>query len=120
MDQKILELAIETLQKRKADIEAEIEALRGQIKGATPAPALKTTSVSLGRHRVRTPAERRAQAERMKAYWAAKKGSKPATKAPSAKAGFVKSAKSAAARKAQSEKMKAIWAKRRAESKKGK
>ena len=65
MTDRLIELAIETLESRKAAIDAEIAQLRGQVKSA-------------GRKRgsargPRTAASRKAQSKRMKEYWAKKR-----------------------------------------------
>ena len=73
---RILELALETLEKQKTQVEAEIEALRGEMRGggkATSTRKAEHTARPSGRRRARTPAERKAQSKRMKAYWATKK-----------------------------------------------
>lgn len=120
MDNKrILELAIETLEKHKAAIEAEIEELRGEMKGeitGETAKKVKATSPTASRYRPKTPAERKAQSDRMKAYWAAKK-SQPAIAAAKkpTPAGPKRAPKSAATSKAISDGMRAYWARRKAE-----
>jgi hypothetical protein len=73
---RILELALEALAKRKNQVEAEIEALHAEMRGSvgdTSTRKTRTTASPSGRRRARTPAERKAQSKRMKAYWAAKK-----------------------------------------------
>ena len=73
---RILELALETLEKRRTQVEADVEALRAEMRGggkATLKRKAETTASPSGRRRTRTPAERKAQSKRMKAYWAAKK-----------------------------------------------
>jgi hypothetical protein len=113
MDKRILELALETLEKRKAAIDAEIQLIQTQLKGGTKH---KTVAPAAGKRKARTAAQRKAQSERMKQIWAAKRAAKKAV-LPKPKTG----PKSAAARKAQSERMKAYWAKRKAaKSKRGK
>jgi hypothetical protein len=115
MDKRILELAVEALQERKAKVEAEIESIQAQLGGAIGKPKIAIPRVA--KRRKRTAAQRKAQSERMKAYWAARKN-KAAKSAPARKPTSVKSKrgpKSAAARKAQSERMKAYWAKKRRE-----
>ena len=100
----VLELAIESLERRKAEIDAEIAELQAQIKGGAPAAG-----------RSMTAAQRAAQSRRMKAIWKQRKAraAKPVKKAASGKQPW-----SAAARKAVSERMKAVWAKRKAAAKK--
>lgn len=70
MDQKIIELAIEALQSRKAVIEAEVEALHAQLKGGVKAKAERPAMRRRGK---KSAAQRRAQSERMKLYWEKKK-----------------------------------------------
>jgi hypothetical protein len=73
---RILELALETLEKRRTQVEAEVKALRAEMRGsvrATSTRKAESTESLSGRRRARTPAERKAQSKRMKAYWAAKK-----------------------------------------------
>jgi hypothetical protein len=106
MDARIIELAIEALQRRKSGVEAEIEMVEGELRGRTAKPAAPVA----GKRRPKTAAQRKAQAERMRAYWAARKARKTAPAKP--KMG----PQSAAARKAQSERMKAYWAKRKAKA----
>jgi hypothetical protein len=73
---RILELALQVLEKQKIQVEAEIEALRAEMRGSGRATSTRKTAHAAspsGRRRTRTPAERKAQSKRMKAYWAAKK-----------------------------------------------
>ncbi len=73
---RILELALETLEKQKTQVETEIEALRAEMRGSVRATSTRKAAPIAspsGRRRTRTPAERKAQSERMTAYWAAKK-----------------------------------------------
>jgi hypothetical protein len=74
MTDRLIELAIETLESRKAAIDAEIAQLRSQLK----APTGKRGSA----RGPRTAASRKAQSERMKDYWAKKRAeaAKAATK----------------------------------------
>lgn len=115
MDKRILELAVEALQERKAKVEAEIESIQAELGGGIRKPKIAVPRVA--KRRRRTVAQRKAQSERMKAYWAARK-SREAKTEPARKLTSVKprrGPKSAAARKAQSERMKAYWAKKRKE-----
>jgi uncharacterized protein (UPF0335 family) len=111
---RIFELAVETLEKQKAGIDAEIETIRAELKASGSRTARKAGSavVSIGRRRSRKPAERKSQSQRMKRYWAAK--------ASAAKKSFPASvkrrAKSAAEKRALSLKMKQVWEKRRVEA----
>ena len=94
MDKRILELALETLVARRTAIEAEIADIRAELEGRAPSvgPSSKVASVTR-RRRPRTTAERKAQSERMKAYWAnrraqaAKKAAAGATAANRSRAG---------------------------------
>jgi hypothetical protein len=115
MDTKIVELAIEALEARKKNVEAEIQTLSQLLKSGSPLPAIKKPEVIViaPKRRIRSAAEKAAQSKRMKAYWASKR---KATAAPAAAAAKPKNNKKAAARKALSEKMKQIWAKRKAEA----
>jgi hypothetical protein len=115
MDKRIFELAVEALRERKAQVEAEIELIRAELGGRISHVTIAVPGTA--RRRRRTAAQRKAQSERMKAYWAARKGRAAKTgrarKLTAAKP--KRRPRSAAARKAQSEKMKAYWAKRRRE-----
>ena len=115
MDTRIVELAIEALEARKKNVEAEIQNLSQLLKSGAPVPAMKQAKIiSIApRRRTRSVAEKAAQSQRMKAYWASKrKAAAPAPAAAKPKANN----KKAAARKALSEKMKQVWAKRKAEA----
>jgi hypothetical protein len=122
MDQnRILELALQMLEKQKAGIEAELEMIRSELtgKGSTIREKKAATPAGTQRGRRRTPAERKAHSEAMRKYWAAKRG-KAAKVAAAPKtspaAGPKRKAKTAAEKKALSLKMKQVWAKRRAEA----
>jgi hypothetical protein len=70
---RTLELAIEALQLRKAQIDAEIEMIRSELSGSETAIAAQSV-VTAGRSgRSRTLAQRKAQSQKMKARWAARK-----------------------------------------------
>jgi hypothetical protein len=72
----ILELALEALQKQRTQVEAEIEALGAEMRGsrrATLKRRARPAASAQKKRRAKTPAERKAQSKRMKAYWAAKK-----------------------------------------------
>ncbi len=110
MDNRIIELAIEALEKRKAAVETEIAGL--------------ISAMSKQRERVAVTAKagpRRSQSERMKAYWARKRAEKAMASQPVKARGALRKSgpQSAAARKASSERMKAYWAKRKAAKVKG-
>ena len=73
---RILELALEALEEQRTQVEAEMEAIRAEVHGggrATSTRKAAPTASPSGKRRAKTPAERKAQSKRMKAYWAAKK-----------------------------------------------
>jgi hypothetical protein len=73
---RILELALEALEQQKTQVEAEIEILRAETHGrggVASTGKAGPTARPKGKRRAKTPAERKAQSKRMKAYWAAKK-----------------------------------------------
>ncbi len=76
MSDRILELALETLESRKAAIQAEIEQLRAQMRGgrssasAPKAEAPVSKKAAVRTRRPRSAAARKAQSLRMKEYWA--------------------------------------------------
>jgi hypothetical protein len=121
---RIIELAIEALEKRRIAIDTEIEELRSQLRDRVPTEtAMKAVAeIAAGAprrgRRTRTAAEKKAQSERMKAYWTNRKAreTRAAAAKKSAAMEYVRGPKSAAARKALSEKMKQVWAKRKAEA----
>ena len=123
MDHKqILELALETLERRRAEVEAAIAEVV-ELQGGNPRrivrrPELPTLVVV--KRRSRTQAERRAQSLRMKRIWAKKRaaqtGKEPAPSKPSPSGGRRKSR--SAKSKAVSEGMRAYWAVRKAEEQK--
>ena len=121
---RILELAIESLERQKAGIDAEIESLRSEIKGSKPAPSLKTTPAKPAKKSGKSEAERRAQSIKMKKVWAERKAKEKKgkeKKASSARPAKTKAAakirpKTEAEKKALSLKMKEVWKKRRAEA----
>lgn len=66
MANRLLELALEALLRRKAEAEAEIAQIRKELAGAEAPPTKKVAR----KRRGRTAAQRKAQSERMKAIWA--------------------------------------------------
>jgi hypothetical protein len=66
MADRLIELAIETLESRKAAIDQEIQQLRAQLKS----PSGRRAKRSRG---PRSAASRKAQSQRMKEYWAKKR-----------------------------------------------
>jgi hypothetical protein len=108
MKQRILELAMEELQRQKAAIDADIEEIQGELRGFKPAVAAKAVVTAKGRRRSRTSAQRMAQSERMKKYWAAKRSRAAGSRK-------YKASKPKGSSKAISDAMKAYWAKKKAE-----
>jgi hypothetical protein len=116
--QRVLELALQELNRQKAGLNEEIEALRNELEGTEVAirQTPSFTPVGKQRGRMRTAAERKQHSEKMKQYWAAKKGqvAKPAAaakKIPTASAKV--RTKTAAQKKALSLAMKKAWARRK-------
>lgn len=110
---RILELALENLEKQRTDLVAAIEQIQSlngrNRRGIGRRP--ETQMLAVARRRSRTSAERKAQSERMKAYWAAKR----AAKAKKASPGSGKSKARTAKSKAVSEGMRAYWKRRKEE-----
>jgi hypothetical protein len=80
MDQNyILRLAIEELQRQKSGIEAEIEMIRAELGKSGSSATLRkgkppvVAATSAGRRRPRTAAEKKAQSEKMRKSWAARR-----------------------------------------------
>ena len=119
MDQKqILELALETLNRQKAGIDEEIAAIQAEL--GTRAAFRQTESASDGkrRGRRRTAAERKAQAQRMREYWAKRRTQKPKpASAAKPSAGAKIRSMTAAQKKALSIKMREVWKRRKAAAK---
>ena len=93
---RLLELALEELLRRKAAIDVEIETIRAELEGAGSAARERRSIPPAGPgSRRRTPAERKAHSERMKRYWAAKrvKAAKPVSEPKPAPATGVKEEK---------------------------
>jgi hypothetical protein len=108
MNKRVLELAMEALENKKALIESEIAALQLQVKGGIAAKSAAVT----GQRGTMSAALRKAVGERMRAYWAARRGQGTAPKRGAAskpKRGPL----SAAAKAAISKRMKQSWARRR-------
>ena len=108
---RLLELAIEELERNKREIEAEIESLRTDL-GAGNRPAKKAVpaprqSDAAGRRRPKTAAEKKAQSAKMKKVWASRR-KKSGVKTKSGRMGST----------AISEAMRVYWAKRKAAEKK--
>ena len=108
---RILELAIESLERQKTKIDTEIKNLRSEIKGLKTTPIKIRTSAKPAKKHGKSAAERKALSEKMKKVWAAKKSKKAKTKS-----GTKVRHKTAAEKKALSLKMKEVWKKRKAEA----
>jgi hypothetical protein len=120
---RILELAIEELERQRAAVLAEIESIRSQLNEKASRPAGKVkAAIRTARKGPKSAAARKAQSQRMKQYWAVRKAKaaklKAVKKAPPAKAKT--RAKTEAEKKALSLKMKEVWKKRKAEAAKKK
>jgi hypothetical protein len=110
MDQnRILELAIEELEKRKAGIDAEIETIRAELNG--DGISRITEPVATIRSRAKTLVRRKAQSDRMKKIWA--KRTRQTAAAKKRVSPGLKRDRSAI-NKSISIAMKAAWAKRKA------
>jgi len=75
MDKRLIELALEALELRKAALDDEIAKMRSQLGGR--AVAAKIPAAKLPGKKKRGPqskSARKAQSERMKAYWAKRRG----------------------------------------------
>ncbi len=91
METKILQLALEALENKKAVIEKEIAEIQTELK-RSPAPQAKQS-----------------RSERMKAYWAVKRAGPVKIAEPTGK----RRQKTAAEKAALSRKLKAAWARRK-------
>jgi len=82
LKERLLELALEALTARKAAIDMEISAIRRELAAPESAPAPKRATVKKGPKK-RSAASRKAQSEKMKAIWAARRAAqaKPVGKA---------------------------------------
>ena len=70
---RLLELAIEGLERQRAALAAEIEALRSEMKGSPARSAKKAKTATRPKRRAKTAAEKRALSRKMKAIWRKKK-----------------------------------------------
>jgi len=73
MDKRILELALETLEKQKAAIDAEIADIRSRISGAGRSGTAQAAAPAASSPRTMSAAQRKAVSKRMKAYWGKRK-----------------------------------------------
>jgi hypothetical protein len=117
---RILELALEELYRRKAGINADIEAIQAELTGTGSAvpQTILVPSAGKGRGRQRTPAERTQQSQRMREIWVARRAqaakSAAAAKSAQAAASMKTRSMTAAHKKALSLKMREVWRKRKA------
>ncbi|MEJ2109702.1 MAG: hypothetical protein P8Z37_07300 [Acidobacteriota bacterium] len=71
---RILELAIESLERQKAELDEEIQNIKAQMKGqAAGSVKRKKAPAKPKKKQSMTPAQRKVRSERMKKYWAEKK-----------------------------------------------
>lgn len=103
MENRIIELALETLAARRAAIENEIAELKSALEGRG-APEV-----------VQAKRGRKSHSAAMKAYWARRKAAAAASPVPPKNQVSKRRPFSEAARKAVSKRMKAYWAKQRAD-----
>jgi hypothetical protein len=118
---RILELALEELNRQKAGIDKEIESIQSElgIMGSAVSQERSIPSTGTRKGRKRTSAQRRAASQRMKKIWAARRRTEAAKKTGVAKTPAAKAkvrTRTEAERKALSLKMKQVWRRRRAEA----
>ena len=70
----LLQLALESLELKKAQIESEIASIQAGL--GKPPKARKPVKKAAHQKGMKSAAQRKAQSERMKAYWAAKRKEK--------------------------------------------
>lgn len=74
MKERLFELALEALNARKATIDSDIAAIKREMAGAkAPTPKPAKVEATKKPRRKRSAASKKAQSERMKAIWAARK-----------------------------------------------
>ncbi len=117
-NKKVLELALESLERQRLQIEADIEALRAGLRGRSKVDKAESTPPARRRRRGRSAAQRRALSLRMKAYWAERRAQSKEVKRLGA-GSRKRRPKTAAEKKALSIKMKEAWARRKAAANKG-
>jgi hypothetical protein len=112
---RIVQLALEELERQRIAVDAEIMAIRGEMR-EEKVPISENVKLAVavaGDRRRRTPGERSAQSLRMTKYWAAKRAKTAKAKKPMApKPQF----KKAAVSKAISNAMRIYWAKKKAKA----
>jgi hypothetical protein len=112
---QVLELALQELERQKAGVDADIEAIQAELKGTGSAvrQTILVPSAGSPKGRKRTPAERKAHAQRMREIWKKRKAAAASKTAPSAASTKTRSM-TAARKKALSLKMREVWKKRKA------
>lgn len=73
---RLLELALQELNRQRAALDADIEVLRAELKSSGSAPqraASTARAAGTGKRRQRTAAERKAHSRKMREIWAARK-----------------------------------------------
>jgi hypothetical protein len=77
MDKRLIELALEALEVRKASLDSEIASLRAQLAGRAKTSGSPAKAAAPGKKRgPQSKAARKAQSERMKAFWAKRRAAK--------------------------------------------
>ncbi len=117
---RVLELALEALQRQRTGIAEEIEAIRAQLNGGGSAVQGRRSGAA-PKGRMATAAQRRAHSRSMKAYWDRKKAPalKPAIAVKPAPAVSAKlQLKNEARKKAISASMKRAWVRRKSAAEK--
>jgi hypothetical protein len=85
---RILQLAVDALERQKAGIDAEIETIRAELSGSETAISAKSVVTGNRGGRARTLAQHKAQSQRMKERWAVRravKAEKPTPLSPTPK-----------------------------------
>ena len=66
---RILELALESLENKKKQLDAEIAGITRELRGKSPKKELSTTAASVHKRSRFSKEERLRRSQRMKAYW---------------------------------------------------
>ena len=108
-----MQLAIEAMQNQMKALDTHIAELRAELKGGSAKEQEITAAPTVRKRKARTAAQRAAQAERMRAFWAGKRNAKARGVKKAVVAKPKKGTQSDATRQMISERMKAYWAKKR-------
>ena len=73
MNQRILELALEELERQRAAIVSEIESIRAELRGVPGSTKKEPVNRPGVKSRSRTPEQKQAQSLKMKEIWAKRK-----------------------------------------------